>query len=136
MGSDSPHESSPGGEKEGAPAPLGVPMVDELLADSFLRRRFCHFYETLATASGRLSPALQVDPSSIAASGHDGQGGKKVMSIWGFTQRQGDVAFCFAVPLSPQGPGHFNKMSGPCSADLASKPGGSFWGGLSLGNPL
>ena len=60
MGSDPRGESSPGGlAGEGGAAPLGVPMVDELLADSFLRRLFCHFYETLATAPG-LDPALQV----------------------------------------------------------------------------
>ena len=61
MGTGTPAESSPdqsGGE--GDAAPLGVPMVDELLADSFLRRLFGHFYETLATASDGPHQALQV----------------------------------------------------------------------------
>jgi hypothetical protein len=47
-------------------------MVDELLADSFLRRLFSHFYENLATAPGVLDPALKVLMYSdcLPTSGH------------------------------------------------------------------
>ena len=44
------------------PSPLGLPMTDELLADSFLKRLFARFYDSLHTAGGRVPSNLQVRP--------------------------------------------------------------------------
>ena len=44
------HNGSGGGDD--APCALGVPLVEELLPDSFLRRRFAAFFELLAEAGG------------------------------------------------------------------------------------
>lgn len=41
-------------------APLGVPMVDELLSDSFLKKLFQHFFEILEDSSIAVHPTLQV----------------------------------------------------------------------------
>lgn len=37
-------------------------MTDELLADSFLKRLFARFYDSLHTAGGRVPSNLQVRP--------------------------------------------------------------------------
>ena len=42
------------------PAPMGVPMVEELLADSFLKRMMAHFFDALATAKMPLDANLKV----------------------------------------------------------------------------
>ena len=41
-------------------APMGVPMVQELLADSFLKRLMAHFFDALATAETPLDANLKV----------------------------------------------------------------------------
>ncbi|CAL8470508.1 g10050 [Coccomyxa elongata] len=41
------------------PSPLGLPMTEELLADSFLKRLFARFYDMLHTAGGSVNPQLQ-----------------------------------------------------------------------------
>ena len=45
------------------PSPLGLPMTQELLADSFLKRLFARFYDMLHAAGGRVKPQLQVRSS-------------------------------------------------------------------------
>ena len=41
-------------------APMGVPMVEELLADSFLKRMTAHFFDALATSETPLDATLKV----------------------------------------------------------------------------
>lgn len=41
-------------------SPLGLPMTEELLADSFLKCLFARFFDCLHSAGGRVPPALQV----------------------------------------------------------------------------
>lgn len=41
------------------PSPLGLPMTEELLADSFLKRLFARFYDMLHIAGGSVNPQLQ-----------------------------------------------------------------------------
>ena len=43
-------------------APLGVPMVDELLSDSFLKKLFRQFFEMLEDSETEIHPALKVRP--------------------------------------------------------------------------
>ncbi|EIE22542.1 AAR2-domain-containing protein [Coccomyxa subellipsoidea C-169] len=47
------------------PSPLGLPMTDELLADSFLKRLFARFYDMLHSAGGRVPPQLQAEASRL-----------------------------------------------------------------------
>ncbi|GBF99801.1 hypothetical protein Rsub_12554 [Raphidocelis subcapitata] len=73
-GSDSGSEGSDedgGGGGEGAAegsgaCPLGLPLVEELLPDSFLRRRFAAFFEVLQEApGGRVPPALAQEAAQL-----------------------------------------------------------------------
>lgn len=48
-----------GADEDGGACPLGLPLVEELLPDSFLRRRFSVFFELLQEArDGSVPPAL------------------------------------------------------------------------------
>ncbi len=52
--------NSSDGEDEGdaGACPLGLPLVDELLPDSFLRRQFGGFFGMLHEAGGKVPPSL------------------------------------------------------------------------------
>ena len=47
------------------PSPLGLPMTEELLADSFLKRLFARFYGMLRAASGSVPHQLQVGLNAL-----------------------------------------------------------------------
>jgi hypothetical protein len=47
---------APDGARGGAPGPLGLPVAEELLTDSFLRRLFGRFFEAAAEAGARAAP--------------------------------------------------------------------------------
>jgi len=47
---------APDGARGGPPGPLGLPLAEELLADSFLRRLFGRFFEAAAEAGAAAAP--------------------------------------------------------------------------------
>lgn len=55
--SDDDEGGAEGGDP-GGPCPLGLPLVEELLPDSFLRRQFGGFFEMLHDAGAQVPPAL------------------------------------------------------------------------------
>jgi len=60
IGEEGDGESSNEGDDEelGGACPLGVPFVEELLPDSFLRKQFGGFFEMLQDAGGQVPPVL------------------------------------------------------------------------------
>ena len=55
------------GQDAEASGPLGIPMVDELLGDSFLRHLFKQFFEVVAEADTSVSSAMQVQNTFLQA---------------------------------------------------------------------
>ncbi|KAI8464490.1 MAG: AAR2-domain-containing protein [Monoraphidium minutum] len=57
-GSGSGSDDEDGGDGGGGPTPLGLPLVEELLPDSFLRRQFGAFFGMLEDSGGDVPPPL------------------------------------------------------------------------------
>ena len=66
--SDDDDEEANGGD-EGGPCPLGLPLVEELLPDSFLRRQFGGFFEMLHDAGPQVPLVLAKQVRDLALRG-------------------------------------------------------------------